>query len=200
MSDGATISAPALACDSADFASHCSVMSLSTSPSLMNPQWPWLVYSQLQTSVMISSFGTSCLIARTARCTMPLSSYAPDAISSFGFRQSEQHHPADPQRLHFRAFLDGRVNRHLVVPRHRADLAAHAFPRAHEQWQNKLTGVKPCFPDQVADGFGGPQAPGAVNGVGHHPDCNPVAEGGLDNPCHTVRINLIYSLGYADRL
>ena len=83
MSEGATISAPARACESADFASHCSVVSLSTSPSLMYPQWPWLVYSQLQTSVTTSSREVSLRMARMARCTMPLSSYAPVAISSF---------------------------------------------------------------------------------------------------------------------
>jgi len=40
------------------------------------------VYSQLQTSVTTSSFGVSLRMARMARCTIPFSSYAPDAISS----------------------------------------------------------------------------------------------------------------------
>ena len=82
MSEGATISAPARAWETAAFASHARVASLSTSPSTMRPQWPWLVYSQLQTSVTTSRLGSSRLMARTARCTMPWSSYAPDACSS----------------------------------------------------------------------------------------------------------------------
>ena len=73
MSEGATMSAPARACETAEAASHSSVASLSTSPSTILPQWPWLVYSQLQTSVITTSRGTSLLMARTARCTMPSS-------------------------------------------------------------------------------------------------------------------------------
>src|ERR1039458_7785354 len=40
MSEGATMLAPARACNRADFASHSSVISLSTAPSLIKPQWP----------------------------------------------------------------------------------------------------------------------------------------------------------------
>src|SRR5439155_16953994 len=86
MSDGATMSAPARACDTAVAASHLRVSSLSTypstSPSTIFPQWPWLVYSQLHTSVITRSCGVSCLMARRARCTLPSSAYAPEAASS----------------------------------------------------------------------------------------------------------------------
>ena len=37
------------------------------------PQWPWLVYSQLQTSVMTRSLGTPRLMARNDSWTMPCS-------------------------------------------------------------------------------------------------------------------------------
>ncbi len=74
MSDGATISAPARTCDRALAASHSSVASLSTSPLTIFPQCPWLVYSQLHTSVMTSRSGNSRLMARIARCTIPSSS------------------------------------------------------------------------------------------------------------------------------
>ncbi len=73
MSDGATISAPARACDTAALASHSSVASLSTSPFTTLPQCPWLVYSQLQTSVITSRLGAPSLMARMACCTMPFS-------------------------------------------------------------------------------------------------------------------------------
>ena len=52
MSEGATTSAPARACETATRASSGSVASLSTSPSRMTPQWPWDVYSSRQTSVI----------------------------------------------------------------------------------------------------------------------------------------------------
>ena len=73
MSDGATMSAPARACETAVRASNSSVASLSTSPSTTTPQWPWLVYSQRQTSVITASSGAASLSARTARCTIPSS-------------------------------------------------------------------------------------------------------------------------------
>jgi hypothetical protein len=46
------MSAPARACDTAAAANHSSVASLSISFPTTFPQWPWLVYSQLQTSVI----------------------------------------------------------------------------------------------------------------------------------------------------
>src|SRR5204862_6776261 len=71
MSEGATMSAPASACDTAVRASSSSVGSLRTAPSSTTPQWPCLVYSQRQTSVMTSSSGTVTFTARTASGTMP---------------------------------------------------------------------------------------------------------------------------------
>ena len=69
MSDGATMSAPATACDSAACASCMTVTSLTiSSPSTM-PQWPCDVYSHRQTSVMTRRSRTSRLSARTAVCT-----------------------------------------------------------------------------------------------------------------------------------
>jgi hypothetical protein len=63
MSEGATISAPARAWETAARVSQSSVGSLATSLSTIRPQWPWLVYSQLQTSVTTSRPGVSRLMA-----------------------------------------------------------------------------------------------------------------------------------------
>ena len=82
MSLGATASAPASACEIAVRASSSTVMSLSTSPSRTNPQWPCDVYSQRHTSVITTRSGWASLSARTAICTMPSSSYAPEPASS----------------------------------------------------------------------------------------------------------------------
>src|SRR6266850_4721021 len=95
MSLGATMSAPASAYASADLASRFSVASLSMMKSQAGtpafakasadkpappdfedlrtmPQWPWLMYSQRQTSQMTMSSGNSFFKARTALGTMPL--------------------------------------------------------------------------------------------------------------------------------
>ena len=74
MSEGATTSAPALACATASAARIFSVGSLSTYSPLRTPQWPWSVYSQRQTSVMTTVFGLASLIALTARQTGPFGS------------------------------------------------------------------------------------------------------------------------------
>ena len=58
-------------------------MSLSISPSRTNPQWPCDVYSQRQTSVTTVRSGCAYFSARTASCTTPSSSYAPEPTSSF---------------------------------------------------------------------------------------------------------------------
>src|SRR4051812_8170784 len=83
MSEGATTSAPASACEIAVLASSSTVMSLSTWPSRTNPQWPWEVYSQRHTSVITVRSGCASFSARTAICTTPSSSNAPEPVSSF---------------------------------------------------------------------------------------------------------------------
>jgi len=83
ISDGATISAPALACDTAVRAKYSNVGSFITSPSLIIPQCPWLVNSQRQTSVITSSSGYFSLITLIACCTIPSSTKAPVPNSSF---------------------------------------------------------------------------------------------------------------------
>src|SRR5262249_18215256 len=82
MSDGATMSAPAAACDTAARTSCSTVGSLLTSLSTITPQWPWSVYSQRQTSVATTTSGDALLIARTAACTGAFGSYDADPMSS----------------------------------------------------------------------------------------------------------------------
>jgi hypothetical protein len=82
MSDGATTSAPAAACDSAACTRCTTVGSFRiSSPSTM-PQWPCEVYSQRQTSVMTRSSGSARLRARIASCTGASGSEASDPLSS----------------------------------------------------------------------------------------------------------------------
>ena len=77
------MSAPAFACATASLARSGSVASLSTESSCPGPpalggsripQWPWSVYSHMQTSVITTSPGTDSLSARIACGTMPFSS------------------------------------------------------------------------------------------------------------------------------
>ncbi len=83
MADGATMSAPAFTCESAVSASTSSVASFCTCPFSIMPQWPWLVYSHRQTSVITSMSGTSFLTRFTACWTMPSLANAPVPCSSF---------------------------------------------------------------------------------------------------------------------
>ena len=77
------MSAPASAWLTAVRASSSRLRSLSTSPSTTTPQWPCDVYSQRQTSVSRTSSGKRGRSARSAIWTMPSSSHAPVASSSF---------------------------------------------------------------------------------------------------------------------
>src|SRR5438876_1016477 len=83
MSLGATTSAPASTWLTAVRTSSSSDSSLSTSPSRTTPQWPCDVYSHRQTSVRSTSSGKRGRRSRSARWTMPSSSQAPEASSSF---------------------------------------------------------------------------------------------------------------------
>ncbi len=96
MSDGATMSAPAAACDSAARASASTVASLTiSSPSTM-PQWPCEVYSQRHTSVTTSRPGTSFFSARAADWTGPSGSAAPDPAASFDAGSPKSSTPGMP--------------------------------------------------------------------------------------------------------
>ena len=84
MSDGATMSAPASACETASRTSSASVASLSTSPvAVTTPQCPCDVYSHRHTSVITTRSGDASFSTRTARCTMPSGSYPSEPTSSF---------------------------------------------------------------------------------------------------------------------
>ena len=104
--------------------------------------------------------------------------------------------PPIPSDSHFLALLDDLVDRHLVVARHGADLAADALARADEQRQDELRRVEARLAHQAAHGFGGAQA---AQTMGREmaltrivtPRCVQTVPRGLDNVVYAVRINLI---------
>jgi hypothetical protein len=83
MSDGATMSAPARAWETAARASKSSVGSFRISWPSTIPQCPWSVYSHKQTSLTITIPGTALRIAVMARCTAPSGAYASEPVASF---------------------------------------------------------------------------------------------------------------------
>ena len=113
MSLGATISAPARACDTAALASHSSVGSFCTSPSTTSPQWPWLVYSQLQTSVITSSLRHFALEGAHGLLHDAIVGISARRQFVFGLGNPEQNHAADSERVRLRALLDQTVDREL---------------------------------------------------------------------------------------
>ena len=99
MSDGATMSAPATACDSAARASCSTVASLTISSPARMPQWPCDVYSHRHTSVTTSSPGTSRLMARTAACTGASGSEAAEPTASLSSGSPNSSTPGTPSAL-----------------------------------------------------------------------------------------------------
>src|SRR5207245_5339180 len=76
ISEGATMSAPARAWLRAIFCRQASVSSFTTWPSFTMPQWPCVVYSSTQTSVITIKSVTVSFIERTARGTMQYVAHA----------------------------------------------------------------------------------------------------------------------------
>ena len=104
MSDGAMMSAPARACERASSASNAIVESFSTSPFLITPQCPWLVYSHKQTSVSTSKFNFALRIPSIARCTTPSAASA-SLPSRLYFRASQKELPREFRAAQFRGTL-----------------------------------------------------------------------------------------------
>ena len=176
MSDGATMSAPATACDSAARASSSTVASLTISSPARTPQWPCDVYSHRHTSVTTSSPGTSRLRARTAACTGASGSAGRRADGVLVVGQPEQQHSRHAVGLGGGGFAHGLVDRELVDAGHRRHLAPLPFAAAHEQRIDEHVGRQPRLANERADGGRAAQAP------------RPVAQaepGSLVDPCRS---------------
>ena len=101
-----------------------------TSPSRSTPQWPWLVYSQRQTSVTSTRSGCSRLSARSACWTIPSSSQAPVASSSFSSGMPKRSTAPTPARTRSAALGDEAVH---GVPCHRRAARRSAAPPARRR-------------------------------------------------------------------
>ena len=133
----------------------------------MKPQWPWLVYSQLQTSVITSSLRHLPLDGADGALHDAVVGVRARRHLVLGLGQSEQHHAADPSDCtSAHSFTSSSIDS-LIISGHRADLAADAFARADEQRQDELSGIEARLPHQIADGFGGAQAAETMGGEGH---------------------------------
>ena len=66
--------------------------SFSTSPSFITPQWPWLVYSHRQTSVITSRSSFALRIASIERCTAPCAAAASVPVSSLCSGKPNKNH------------------------------------------------------------------------------------------------------------
>ena len=153
MSDGATISAPARACDSASAASSSSVGSFATSPFSITPQCPWLgVFAQANVGnhhqlQLRPSNRLDRALHHPGRRRKP-----PTALILV-LRNAEQNHRRNAQRFHFPALLDNLVRRLLVHARHRADLFAHAAARAHKHRVHEAPRREPRLAHHAANRF-----------------------------------------------
>src|SRR5688572_4417422 len=96
MSDGATKSAPATACDSATWTRCETVTSLTISSPSRMPQCPCEVYSQRQTSVMTIRSGTWRFISRTAHWTGASGSAASEPTASLRSGRPNSSTPGTP--------------------------------------------------------------------------------------------------------
>ena len=174
MSLGATMSAPAAACETAVFASSSTVSSFKTwkcSPSRrVTPQWPWLMYSQRQTSVITSSSGNRFF--DRAHRLLDDAVFRVGAARLFIFlrRNAEEQH-----RLQSR----GRRRAALRRPRLPSESwktpgmlaigrgSSHLF--ADEKRQDEIVRGQPRFAHQISQRWRCAQATGTMNQFPHRP-------------------------------
>ena len=167
MSDGATISAPARACDSASRTSSSSVASLSTSLPSIAPQWPWSVYSHMQTSVITASPGH--VLFDLANRALHLAIVVPRlaALRVLAFRNSKQDDRGNACGPRLARFRDDVVDRQLRDARHRRDRpSSRRVPRTRNRL-DQIVGRQTRLANHPADGFGASQPARAVDWKGH---------------------------------
>ena len=143
MSEGATTSAPARACERAAAASRSRVGSFATSPFSTMPQWPWSVYSHRHTSVITQRSGSADLIASTARCTTPFAASAPEPRASFWSGIPKSSTAGMPSVAHRLGLGHHRVHREAQHAGHRRHRLAHAAALDHEERQHQVVSREP---------------------------------------------------------
>ena len=168
MSLGATTSAPASTWLTAVRARSSSVSSLSTSPSCSTPQWPWLVYSQRQTSVTSVRPGTSARSARSARCTMPSASQAPLPSSSFSSGMPNSSTARTPERTRAAA-PRGRSRRRCAARSRRGPRRGARRPRrGRRRAASRRRRARGCSRGRARAGLRAAEPPQAGDGKGRH--------------------------------
>ena len=151
MSDGATTSAPAAACDSAARTSCSTVGSFAISSSTTIPQCPCDVYSHRHTSVTTSRPGTSRLIAR--RQSGPaLRVYAPEPTASFVSGRPNRRTPGIPFGFRRSGFPHRFVHRQLADAGHRSDFAPLSLTRTDEQRIDEHVGSQAGLANERSNG------------------------------------------------
>ena len=168
MSEGATMSAPARACESASSASSSSVGSLATSPFSITPQWPWLVYSHRQTSVITTRFS----FARANRFDGALhrAGRRPGlgAALIFVLGDAEQNDRRECPALRLRGTPRQTCPSDCwATPGIEAISIAHAAARAHKHRIDEAVRREARFAHHAADRFAAPQPPRALDRKTH---------------------------------
>ena len=168
MSDGATKSAPASACETATRASRSIVASLSTSPyAPSTPQDPWSVYWQRQTSVITGSSGARARIARTPRCTTPSSSQALEPSASLRSGRPNSSTPAQPASATRERLLGEQVGGQMALAGEPRDRAVDPLALDDEEGLDELCRVETRLADDPADRLAAAQSSEARGRKGH---------------------------------
>ena len=150
MSEGATMSAPAAACDSAARASCSTVGSLSD---LLADQDAAVAVRRVLAQADVGDdqqAGHLALERADGRLHGRFGIVGARADRVLFVRQAEEQHALDAVRLRGRRFLHRLVHGQLEHARHRAHFAALAFTRAHEQRIDEHVGREPRLAHQRA--------------------------------------------------
>ena len=166
------ISAPARACERAVFDNSSRVESLSTSLSTTRPQW---AVTGVLTQAAIGDY-EQVLYLGFDRAGRPLDNavvvVGARGFRVFGFRQPEQNHSGNAERLNLAALLDDRVDRHLIVARHGLDFLLYPFAGTGEKRIDEVLGSQAGLADSAAHHRARTQPPRPVCGERHESYCS----------------------------
>ena len=152
--------------------------SLSTSPSSSStPQWPWSVYSSTQRSAISTrSSPTSSRRSRSATCTMPSGSQAPEPSASLVAGHAEQDHAGHAEGGQLGDLLAQRLAGVLHDAGQRLDRLRLGDALPHEQRGDQVVDRQPGLGHHPAQGraCGGAGAGGAGGSSPAQPTVGPL--------------------------
>ena len=134
----------------------------------VTPQWPWLMYSHRQTSVIATSPGHFDLDRSQRFLDDSIFSVGAAGLFVFLFWNSEKQDGLEPEVLRGARFIGNFLDRKLKNARHARDRPAFIDFFAYKQRQNKIVRAQMGFAHQISQRRRTPQPPRPMHQFSHN--------------------------------